>query len=82
MCHCDTSFVPVGCYKDKTNQRLLQNYILNEREPGLSNYGGTSIEWITWHDYMPKFICRCAQKAKLLGFDVFGIEFYGKKFKR
>lgn len=79
-CHCDTTFEPARCYKDRTDQRLLQNYILNERDPTLSNYRGKSIEWTNWQNYLPEFICRCANEAKLLGFDVFGIQFYGKEF--
>lgn len=78
MCHCETSFVPVGCYKDQENHRLLRHYILNERDPSTSNYGGRLIDWSNWHEYLPQFICRCAKKAKLLGYDVFGIEYYGK----
>ncbi|KAL9955066.1 hypothetical protein ACROYT_G036341 [Oculina patagonica] len=78
MCHCGTSFVPVGCYNDQKNPRLLRHYILNERDPSAGNYGGRSTDWANWHDYLPQFICRCAKKAKLLGYDVFGIEYYGE----
>ena len=30
---------------------------------------------------MPGFICRCAEKAKELGFDLIGIQFYGKRLE-
>ena len=79
MCHCGTSFVPVGCYKDQQNPRLLHNYIMNERDPSITrNYGGQSIDWNNWNEYLPQFICRCSKKAQLLGYDVFGIQHYGK----
>ncbi|KAJ7390936.1 hypothetical protein OS493_020956 [Desmophyllum pertusum] len=80
MCHCGTSFVHVGCYKDHQNPRLLRHYILNERDPEVTggNHGDQIIDWANWHDYLPQLICRCATKAKLLGYDVFGIQYYGE----
>ena len=34
--------------------------------------------WVNWENYLPGFICRCAKKAKELGYDLFGVQFYGK----
>lgn len=65
----------LACFQTK---RTLPNYILNERDPSIKNYGGRKIEWFNWNVYMPGFVCRCARKAKELGYDVFGIQFYGE----
>ena len=59
-------------------RRALPNYIYQERDKTLKkNYGGRKIEWYNWNMYYPGFACRCAQKAKELGYDIFGLQFYG-----
>lgn len=74
---CDVTFKTIGCFKDST-KRTLPNYILNERDPSIKNYGGRKIEWFNWNVYMPGFVCRCARKAMRQGYDVFGVQFYGE----
>ena len=59
--------------------RVLPNYIYNERDPSISNFGGRMIDWFNWNEYFPGFICRCAEKAKLAGYDLIGVQFFGKK---
>lgn len=59
--------------------RVLPNYIYNERDPSISNFGGRMIDWFNWNEYFPGFICRCAEKAKLAGYDLIGAQFFGKK---
>ena len=60
------------------HKRALPNYIYQERDPKLEkNFGGRRIEWNNWNMYYPGFACRCAQKAKQLGYDIFGLQFYG-----
>ncbi|XP_020601595.1 uncharacterized protein LOC110040659 [Orbicella faveolata] len=78
---CDVEFVKIGCFNDKRNikRRALPNYIYQERDRRLTkNYGGRRIEWNNWNMYYPGFACRCAQKAKELGYDIFGLQFYGE----
>ena len=36
------------------------------------------IDWNDWENYLPGFVCRCAKKAKDLGYDLFGVQFFGK----
>ena len=60
------------------HDRALPNYIYNERDPSSKNYGGRKIDWFNWNEYYPGFACRCARKAKHLGYDLFGLQFYGK----
>jgi len=43
----------------------------------LPNFGGRTIELNNWNEYYPGFACRCAQKAKELGHDLFGLQYYG-----
>jgi len=74
---CDVDFETIGCYKD-TPQRALPHYIYNERDPSINNYGGRRIDWFNWNEYFPGFACRCAKKAKELGYDLFGLQFYGE----
>lgn len=84
--NCEVDFVPMGCYRDKggldvNNQprRVLPNYIYNERDPKVKhNYGGRKIDWGNWNNYYPGFACRCAEKAKEKGYDLFGVQFYGE----
>ena len=59
--------------------RVLPNYIYNERDPSISNFGDRMIDWFNWNEYFPGFICRCAEKAKLAGYDLIGAQFFGKK---
>lgn len=66
----------------KSNQqrdRALPNYIYNERDPrAKKTYGGRRIDWYNWNEYYPGFACRCAEKAKAQGYDLFGVQFYGE----
>ncbi|XP_073246804.1 uncharacterized protein [Porites lutea] len=75
---CGVLFKPLGCFRDRRNDRTLPHYIYNERDKSIANYGGRLIDWVNWGNYLPGFICRCAQKAKELGYDLFGVQFYGE----
>lgn len=76
---CEVQFVPKGCYKDNGRNRALPNYIYNERDPrAKKTYGGRRIDWYNWNEYYPGFACRCAEKAKAQGYDLFGVQFYGE----
>ncbi|XP_058946050.2 uncharacterized protein [Pocillopora verrucosa] len=75
---CQVSFKPLGCFKDKSHARALPHYIYNERDDSIANYGGQKIDWNDWENYLPGFICRCAKKAKDLGYDLFGMQHFGE----
>ncbi|XP_068717696.1 uncharacterized protein [Montipora capricornis] len=75
---CDVDFETIGCFKDKPIKRVLPHYIYNERDPSTKTYGGRKIDWFNWNKYVPGFACRCAQKAKELGYDLFGLQSYGE----
>lgn len=76
---CKIQYKAVGCYKDD-GQRPLPLEILNERDETSKVYGGRMIDWYDWDNYMAGFACRCAAKAKSLGYTVFGLQFFGKLF--
>ena len=75
---CGVLFKPLGCFRDGRHDPALPHYIYNERDKSIANYGGRLIDWVNWENYLPGFICRCAKKAKELGYDLFGVQFYGK----
>ena len=65
------------CLLNSQSNRALPKYIYNERDPSIKNYGGRKIDWFNWSEYYPGFACRCAKKAKQLGYDLFALQFYG-----
>ncbi|XP_068717099.1 uncharacterized protein [Montipora capricornis] len=75
---CDVDFETKGCFKDMKVKRTLPYYIYNERDPSNANYGGTRIDYLNWNQYFPGFVCRCAQKAEKMGYDLFGVQYYGE----
>ncbi|XP_022782392.1 uncharacterized protein LOC111323329 isoform X2 [Stylophora pistillata] len=75
---CQVSFKPMGCFKDRRHERALPQYIYNERDDSIANYGGKKIDWNDWENYLPGFVCRCAKKAKDLGYDLFGVQHFGE----
>ncbi|KAK3726389.1 hypothetical protein QZH41_016254, partial [Actinostola sp. cb2023] len=75
---CSVSYKTLGCFADSMGDRVLPNYIYNERDSTVSNYGNRDIEWYNWEKYMAGFSCRCAKRAKQLGYDLFGMQFYGE----
>ena len=67
-----------GCFKDDQKPpRPLPNYILTDRDSSSKIYSGKEIDWGNWVNYLPDFVCRCAQLAKSKNFKFFGIQYYG-----
>ena len=76
---CDTYYEPIGCYKDYNNKpRPLPKYILTERDYSHHTYEGNLIKWQEWNNYSPLMLCRCATKAKKMGYTTFSMQFFGK----
>ena len=75
---CDVKYEAKGCFIDKLGDRVLPAYIQNERDWTLSNWNGKWIDWKNWEIYMPNMMCRCAKKAKELGYPLFGLQYFGK----
>ena len=75
---CQVTFEKKGCFKDDQKPpRPLPNYILTDRDSSLKIYSGKEIDWGNWVNYLPDFVCRCAQLAKSKNFKFFGIQYYG-----
>ncbi|KAJ7363591.1 hypothetical protein OS493_009751 [Desmophyllum pertusum] len=66
---CPATFKAVGCYKDNRKMRILPNHIMNARP---------KIDWTNYHNFLPRLVCRCAEKAKKENFRFFGIQYYGE----
>lgn len=56
----------------------MKHEILNARQTDRDIYAGYLIDWEKWTDFLPKFICKCAQIARAKGYRVMGIQFYGE----
>ncbi|XP_031550039.1 uncharacterized protein LOC116287487 isoform X2 [Actinia tenebrosa] len=74
---CKIQYKAVGCFKDD-GQRPLPREILNERDVTSKVFGHRMIDWYDWDNYIAGFACRCAAKAKSLGYKVFGLQFFGE----
>ena len=81
---CENYFEARGCFHDVDpkrpfDQRPLQHYLLNERDPYAENWNRILIDWTNWGtSYLPGLLCRCSHAAKKQGFKYFGIQFYGE----
>ncbi|KAL9968558.1 hypothetical protein ACROYT_G020666 [Oculina patagonica] len=67
---CPAAYKAMGCFKDSRRQRTLPHNILNER--------GTKDFWVTYNTTLPSLVCRCASKARDMGYQYFGIQYYGE----
>lgn len=82
---CPVKFERLGCYRDKRANnnnvnRPLNEYLLTDRQHGISASSGRSIDWYHFDTYLPEFACRCAQKTVEKGYNTFGVQYYGKTF--
>lgn len=76
---CPTKFTRVGCFKDSMIEpRPLPQLLMTDRDSSSHMFSGKPIHWGNWDAYFPDLICRCAEKAKAKGYNVFGIQHYGK----
>jgi len=69
---CDTegfSLQPVGCYKDKRNDRAL---------PQLYHTLRGSIQWNAPRRGLDLVVKQCAEKANEIGYEYFGVQKYGE----
>lgn len=58
--------------------RPMEKYILNARDASHSSYVGYNIDWHNFDTYLQKFVCHCAEETDKLGWNTFGIQYYGK----
>ncbi|KAL9980068.1 hypothetical protein ACROYT_G008609 [Oculina patagonica] len=75
---CPVKHMEVGCFEDIRDQRALPELLLTARDATSSVYFGENINWNDWANFIDRFTCACATKAKQKNFDYFGIEYYGE----
>ncbi|XP_027049766.1 uncharacterized protein LOC113677199 [Pocillopora damicornis] len=68
----------IGCYKDNGYQRAFPELLLTARDNTSAVYFGENINWKDWENFIDRFTCACAQKAKQKYSNYFGIEYYGE----
>ncbi|XP_078361891.1 uncharacterized protein LOC144646226 isoform X2 [Oculina patagonica] len=68
----------VGCYKSKPDQRALPELLLTAKDRKSAVYFGEKINWLEWANFIDRFTCACAVKAKQKNYDYFAIENYGE----
>ncbi|XP_028403372.1 uncharacterized protein LOC114526070 [Dendronephthya gigantea] len=77
-CGCRVMYKPVGCEKDKRNDRALPEMLIDERDRSSSHYNGFDVDWDNWDEYLPAFTCRCAEAAMKKGYKYFGLQYWGE----
>ena len=76
---CPVKFTQVGCFHDSgIKPRPLPQLLFTDRDKGSNNYSGKPIHWGEWDVYLFDLVCRCAEQAKAKGYNVFGVQHYGK----
>lgn len=76
---CPVKFARVGCYRDSLiNPRPIPELLMTDRDPTSHAYSGKPVDWKNWNEYLHDLVCRCAKKTRDKGYNVFGLQFYGK----
>lgn len=76
---CPITFTQVGCFHDSgIKPRPLPQLLFTDHDKGSNKYSGKPIHWGGWDLYLSDLVCRCAEQAKAKGYNVFGVQHYGK----
>lgn len=76
---CPAVYTKVGCFRDDmSNPRPLPELLFTDRDPSVKKYSNIPVDWQKWDSYMKDLVCRCAKEAKVLNYQFFSIQFYGK----
>ena len=79
MKECDVDYVQLGCFRDKLKEpRPLSRMLFSERDPHSKWWNGFLIQWLNWDEYIEKLICRCAKRAFMEKYNIFGLQYYGE----
>ena len=63
---------------DVRKDRALPDFILTGRGPNSGTTETDRVDWLKWDDYMPDFVCQCAEKAYTSNEDYIGIQKFGR----
>ncbi|PFX20415.1 uncharacterized protein LOC111336924 [Stylophora pistillata] len=77
---CEIPHEAVGCYGEVSYpKRALPDELVNEVKPYSKAFNGVIMEFgDTWKEGFKKFLCRCARKAVLKGYTLFGVHEHGE----
>ena len=76
---CPAVYTKVGCFRDDmSNPRPLPELLFTDRDPSVKKYSNIPVDWQKWDSYLKDLVCRCAKEAKVLNYQFFSIQFYGK----
>ncbi|XP_065055679.1 uncharacterized protein LOC135684172 isoform X2 [Rhopilema esculentum] len=77
---CSVKLEPVGCYKEKLENRALKQEIVLQQPSSLEFHPQSQEGWDKWSKFLPTFICECAKLAFQKGYKVIGIQSFGRCF--
>lgn len=76
---CDVSYVKVECYEDSSIENSsFPSLILKPILPLLSEGKTWSLRGEPWSKFLQNFVCSCAQRAKQLKYNYFGVKRFGE----
>jgi len=79
--NCARNWEKVGCFHDDIggkNGRVYPYELVNHRDPTNPAWDGHLIDWNKWNQSLHVLACKCAEKAKSLNYQFFGLQFYGE----
>lgn len=76
---CDVSYVKVECYEDSSIENSsFPSLILKPILPLLNEGKTWSLRGEPWSKFLQNFVCSCAQRAKQLKYNYFGVKRFGE----
>jgi len=78
---CKYKLEPIGCFSDDAShptRRSMPEQLINERDIHSNVHNGHLINWNNVKEFLPEFLCRCAEAAFKKGYKVIGTQFYGE----
>jgi len=78
---CARNWEKIGCFQDNyigKNGRVYPYELVNTRDPTNPNWEGYTLDWHRFNQSLHGLACRCAEKAKALGYTFFGLQYYGE----
>ena len=76
---CEVNISPVGCYKENKENLAMQGIFHNEAAPDKPNFSGYMLQFSeNYEEDFSEFLCRCARKAQINGWEYFGVRELGE----
>jgi len=68
----------VGCFRDKHDDRAMQEEVANDRDVHSNHFIGQKIDWEKFPESTETLACECAKRTSAKGYQMFGLQFYGE----